>query len=717
MDKFKPHNMITSGCKINISNHWDRTVIQNAPDGFLLIEYPGGDILDANDSFCNMLDYSHEELLSMNIRDIEIGFDGKSETIQRKISDIEETGEVSLETRHRCKNGEIIDVAVNLRYLEKGLSFCFHRDITEQKRKEKTEQANRKQAEAALRESEDRYRTLIELGNKIGEAVIMLQDIDGREGMHTYISSQWPQITGYSKKELLGMSFFDLVSKNDRDLSIKRHRQKMSGKTISDLFELTIIRKDNKSVPIEVTSAVTSYRSKQTNVVYIRDITERKKVERELCIEREGYKELFDYNPIATIEYDASELKDYIDELSRQGVSDFTEYFRSNPDKAIYAISKEHIIRMNRCAESLLGGNITQVKENIKALVNAETPNQNRFNVEIFSDFIIRLLLGQKSLSSELPIITLSGHKKYVLQQISIMPGYEDTWGKVITADIDITERKKIEHELAIYRNHLEDMVKERTLEIEKAKSKLEELYKSERKLRQQLEKQTKQRVVFTRALVHELKTPLTPILCAAEELTSNLQEEPYASYAKSIHYGSKQLGQRVDELLDVAKGEIGILKLNCRDINLLDLLKEISEYMSLEATKRKQKVNCKFPSSVKTIYADSERLKQITLNLLANAFRFTPEGGLISLIVRKNKNSMLFQVTDNGIGMDEKVKQKLFQPYETARSDTTGLGGLGIGLSLCKMLVELHKGEIKVISKKNQGTRVAFTIPHSYTK
>ncbi len=70
-----------------------------------------------------------------------------------------------------------------------------------------------------LEETEDRYRTLIELGNKIGEAVIMLQDIEDKEGMHAYVSDQWPQITGYSKKELLNISFFDLVCPKDQGIS------------------------------------------------------------------------------------------------------------------------------------------------------------------------------------------------------------------------------------------------------------------------------------------------------------------------------------------------------------------------------------------------------------------------------------------------------------------------------------------------------------------
>ena len=91
----------------------------------------------------------------------------------------------------------------------------------------------RKHLEEQISESEDRYRALIDLGTNIGEAIIMLQDIDGKEGVQTYISDQWSLITGYTKRELLGMSFFDLVSPKDREPSIKRHQQKISLKKLA----------------------------------------------------------------------------------------------------------------------------------------------------------------------------------------------------------------------------------------------------------------------------------------------------------------------------------------------------------------------------------------------------------------------------------------------------------------------------------------------------
>jgi len=137
----------------------------------------------------------------------------------------------------------------------------------------------RKRAEEALRESEGRYSALLNLGGTIGEAIVMLQDTEQGDAIQTFVTNEWPHITGYSRKELLSMSFFDLLHPQHRQASLKRHKRKMSGEIIPGLFEMSIIRKDGTEVPIEVTSAYTTYQGQHANVVFIREITERKQAE------------------------------------------------------------------------------------------------------------------------------------------------------------------------------------------------------------------------------------------------------------------------------------------------------------------------------------------------------------------------------------------------------------------------------------------------------
>jgi PAS domain S-box-containing protein len=139
-----------------------------------------------------------------------------------------------------------------------------------------------KKSEEALKESEERYRSLIHLGAEVGEAIVMLQDQGLKEGVHIFFNEAWPRITGYSSKELLNMSFFDLIHPKDRNKSLTRHRKKLKGKNIPGFFEITIIRKDGTEIPIEATTAYNIYHGKPVNVAYLRDITERKRSEEEL---------------------------------------------------------------------------------------------------------------------------------------------------------------------------------------------------------------------------------------------------------------------------------------------------------------------------------------------------------------------------------------------------------------------------------------------------
>ena len=144
------------------------------------------------------------------------------------------------------------------------------------------ELAERKKAEEALRESEEQYRSIVNLSGEVGEVVIMLQDTDQGEGIQAFVSDEWSHITGYSREELSGGSFFNLVHPKDRKASQERHRSKIKGEDIPGLFEMTIIRKDGTEIPVELTSAYTTYKGGHANVVYIRDITERKMAEEKI---------------------------------------------------------------------------------------------------------------------------------------------------------------------------------------------------------------------------------------------------------------------------------------------------------------------------------------------------------------------------------------------------------------------------------------------------
>jgi len=216
----------------------------------------------------------------------------------------------------------------------------------------------------------------------------------------------------------------------------------------------------------------------------------------------------------------------------------------------------------------------------------------------------------------------------------------------------------------------------------------------------------------FVLGLSHELKTPLTPVLISSQVLVSELKDEPMLSLARNISRGASNLNSRIDELLDLAKGEIGMLQLKAETLDVLKLLNDILEDVAPVALSRSQTLTSQLPRSLPSIKADKVRLRQIVLNLLNNAFKFTPEGGKIILKAGERDANLIVEVKDTGPGIGEDEQGRLFKPYQQLESDRERLSGLGLGLALCKTLVELHGGRIWVKSRVGKGSTFGFSLP-----
>lgn len=242
--------------------------------------------------------------------------------------------------------------------------------------------------------------------------------------------------------------------------------------------------------------------------------------------------------------------------------------------------------------------------------------------------------------------------------------------------------------------------------------TRLEVLSERERVLRQQLESEIQKRAELIRALVHELKTPLTAVLASSDLMVTGLRQEPWLSLARNIHKGASNLNGRIDELLDLARGEIGLLKLKPQLLNLRPLLYQLAEEMEPLASKQKKTLSLEVAPALPVVQADEERLRQVILNLLGNAFRCTPRGGEIRLKCQEGSGSLEVTVQDEGPGIPETMQERLFEPYRRWEDDAEIFSGLRLGLALGKILVELHGGAIWVKSGKDSGSTFGFTLP-----
>ncbi|HSW58592.1 MAG TPA: PAS domain S-box protein, partial [Dehalococcoidales bacterium] len=239
----------------------------------------------------------------------------------------------------------------------------------------------------------------------------------------------------------------------------------------------------------------------------------------------------------------------------------------------------------------------------------------------------------------------------------------------------------------------------------------LEEMYNAERELRSSLQAEMEKRSRYTRALVHELNTPLTSIMASGEMLEAEVEEPVLSALVRNIRRASHNLKQRIDELIELARGEIGLLRISPMPVDMVKLLKEIESEMLPLAKSKGLGMYLEIKGELPLALGDRGRLRQVLFNLVGNALKFT-QAGHIELTSEKLADCVQVIIKDTGRGISREEMEHLFDPYRRKVNEGQGLGGLGIGLSLSKMLIELHGGKIEVNSEPGKGSTFSFTVP-----
>jgi len=250
------------------------------------------------------------------------------------------------------------------------------------------------------------------------------------------------------------------------------------------------------------------------------------------------------------------------------------------------------------------------------------------------------------------------------------------------------------------------------TIERKRAQTNVEFLYKREIELRKKLQGQIKARVDFTRKLIHELKTPLTALIATSQLLCDETKGQNIGKLANYILNSAESLNMRIDELHDVIRGESGILKLNSKNVDLKALLPSIMEETKALSRQIGMKIELHMKDDLPQVYGDSERIRQIILNLINNAIKYAREGKKIEITAQKTKEYVQIGITDFGPGIPAEKHKDIFEAGFQLISEEHLSGGFGIGLALCKTLVELQGGKIWMKSELGHGSSFYFTLP-----
>jgi two-component system, OmpR family, phosphate regulon sensor histidine kinase PhoR len=217
----------------------------------------------------------------------------------------------------------------------------------------------------------------------------------------------------------------------------------------------------------------------------------------------------------------------------------------------------------------------------------------------------------------------------------------------------------------------------------------------------------------FVSNVSHELRTPLASLKALVETLQEGALDDPPAAHRFLTRMDSEidTLTQMVQELLELSRIESGKVPLQLKPIAPREMLIQAVERMSLQAERAGLTLRADCPADLPLVLADVDRMEQVLINLLHNAIKFTPPGGVITLNARQDNDTVVFSVKDTGVGIAQNDLERIFERFYKADRARSG-GGTGLGLSISRHLVEAHAGRIWAESDPGKGSTFYFALP-----
>ena len=356
-------------------------------------------------------------------------------------------------------------------------------------------------------------------------------------------------------------------------------------------------------------------------------------------------------------------------------------------------------VRCNKAAENLLGLSREQL---LGSSTHDVFPRQE---ADLATSEDCTVLSGKELLDIPEETVQTAHHGPRILhtKKIPILDG-DHAPRYLLSISEDITERKLAEAELQRHRERLEDLIRERTAELVIAK--------------EQADAANHAKSAFLARMSHELRTPLNAVLGYAQLLQrhDNLTEKQLR-HLQMIERSGDNLLVLINEILDLSKIEAGKLDLQSSPVDLPSFVEDIAAATRIRAERKnlrfEHEISANLPQAIRT---DENRLRQVLLNLLDNAIKFTDPGGAISLHITMpargpREGALRFEVRDSGVGIAQKDLETIFRPFEQVCDEQRRYSGAGLGLSISQQLVRLMGSDIQVESRLGAGSRFWFTL------
>ncbi|MFO8010189.1 MAG: PAS domain S-box protein [Dehalococcoidia bacterium] len=519
----------------------------------------------------------------------------------------------------------------------------------------------RKKAEEALKQSEEKYRNLVE---QISDIIFFID----REGVFTYISPVVESVTGYSEPEVIGRRFTDFIYKEDFPKVLEQFDKTRFTGELQQENEFRVVIKTGQIRWIRTTVRPVLEGEQIIGFTgVISDITERKQAERTIL---------------------ESEQK-------------FREIFESAKDEIIYLDEDGTVVDRNIKGADILGFTREEVIGKKFFEIGPVMPQEK---MEKFAKVFQETLEGRAVQGlAEFEMSHRDGRTVYVEANISLIERDGINRGMLIVFR-DVTERKQMQEQLAGYWSELE----RRLEELQIAYERLKEL--------------DKMKDSFLSTVSHELRTPLTSIKSFAEILlTYEGDREVQEEFLKIINDESERLTRLINDFLDLSKIESGRIEWYSTIVETPDVIDKALAANDALLKGMDMNLEVEVEPDLPPVWCDRDRLIQVVTNLINNATKFTSSGGTIRVRAERykpygageNSNMVKISITDNGLGIAPEDHEAIFDKFTQIGDTLTDKPqGSGLGLPICKEIIEHYDGEIWVKSAPGEGSTFSFTLP-----
>ncbi len=415
---------------------------------------------------------------------------------------------------------------------------------------------------------------------------------------------------------------------------------------------------------------------------FVIDISSRKKAEQKLLNNQNRLRSLFDNSPVALWELDFSRLKERIDSCEDTTIEDIRNSLFGSMDDVLSNLELVKIISANNLALEFLG-----LKSHDKLLENGFSSYLTEKSWKYFRTILLDLVSGVMHHRSEFYYVREDGKEQYFIVNCTMIPGYEDSWKRVLATVEDISEIKHIENELRLS--------KEEAQRANEAKGQ------------------------FLANMSHEFRTPMNSIKGMAQLIETTDLSDEQSEHIRLIKSSVDSLLGIVNDILDFSKMGSGHMEMQVAPLELSPFLQEMRDVMDIGAANKNFNVVLQAEGLPHVIRIDSMKLRQILVNLLGNAIKFTSEGSVILTVKMlpeinpTKKRKLYFEISDTGIGLPEEDVESLFKSFiQGDPSITRQFGGTGLGLAICHRLVSLMGGKLEARSNPEGGAVFYFTLP-----